>query len=153
MGRTHSMLHYSVIVRPGETAKNLILNLTIARMSMVPRKTNPGWLTGGRLMRREYLINEYAKECTHSGFHAIWFFQDFSRTFATFSLTRFRYFISGSNMVNILLKVHEIFAKIKKSYLPSLATSILWKYGFKQWADNGEIKKLPNSLCGPHKPL
>ena len=37
--------------------------------------------------------------------------------------------------------------------LPSLIGYILWKYGFKQWADNGEIKKFPNYLCGPHKPF
>ena len=35
--------------------------------------------------------------------------------------------------------------------LPSLLGYILWKYGFKQWADNGEIKKFPNSR--PHKPF
>ena len=42
--------------------------------------------------------------------------------------------------------------KIKKK-LPSFLGYILWKYGFKQWADNGEIKKFPNNLCGPHKPF
>ena len=41
--------------------------------------------------------------------------------------------------------------KLKK--LPSLQGNILWKYVFKQWADNGEITKFPNSLCGLHKPL
>ena len=29
----------------------------------------------------------------------------------------------------------------------------MWKYGLKQWADNGEIKKFSKSLCGPHKPF
>ena len=37
--------------------------------------------------------------------------------------------------------------------LPSLLGYILWKYGFKQWANNGEIKKFPNNLCGLHKPF
>ena len=37
--------------------------------------------------------------------------------------------------------------------LPSLLGYIPWKYGFKHWADNGEIKKFPNNLCGPHKPF
>ena len=36
---------------------------------------------------------------------------------------------------------------IKYSWkLASLLGYILWKYGLKQWANNGEIKKFPNSL-------
>ena len=37
--------------------------------------------------------------------------------------------------------------------LASLLGYILWKYGFKQWADNGEIEKFPNSLFAPNKPF
>ena len=47
-----------------------------------------------------------------------------------------------------LLKVYNVFLKV--TFPPGY---ILWKYGFKQWADNGEIKKFPNNLCGPHKPF
>ena len=39
-------------------------------------------------------------------------------------------------------------------YIMNLRGYILWKYGLKQWADNGEIKKFPNyNLCRPHKPF